>query len=34
MKYVSIAVNVASILLSVFTIGYILVNRKKDHISE
>ncbi len=29
MKYISIALNIASIILSIFTIGYILCKRKE-----
>ena len=31
LKIVSLALNVVSIMLSVFTIGYILINRSKTN---
>ena len=34
MKYVRIVLNVASIILSVITIGYILCNRKETEETE
>ena len=34
MKHVSIALNIASIILSIITIGYILCNRKETEKTE
>ena len=34
MKYVSIGLNIASIILSIITIGYILCNRKETEGTE